>query len=163
MKRANISNRICNNNSDTEKSEWKTDFENTPLSDIFEAAVNGETCHILLVEDHLMCQILAKRFLLKCGYIIDAVADGEKAIIKAAEKKYDVILMDLHLPILDGFEATKKIRALGNINRETPILALTNSSEYEIREKMYAVGMNDYIGKPFNPRELFQKVKHYAF
>jgi CheY-like chemotaxis protein len=163
MKRANISNRTCSNNSDNEKSNWKTDFENIPLSNIFEAALNGGTCHILLVEDHVMCQMLAKRFLLKCGYTVDAVFDGENAIAKAAEKKYDVILMDLHLPNLDGFEATEQIRALNGINQKTPILALTNSSEYEIRERMYATGMDDYIGKPFNPKELYQKVKYYAF
>ncbi len=163
MDRANISNRICNENISPEKSNWKTDLERMPLSDIFESALNGGTCHILLVEDHLMCQLLAKRFLLKCGYTVDTVSDGTDAIDMAKEVEYDIILMDLNLPKKDGFEATEGIRALNNFNFKTPILALTNSSEYEVRKRMYAAGMNDYIGKPFNPKELYQKVKHYTF
>lgn len=164
MSKLNLSNRISNEKTDIGKSSnWRSDIENTPLSGIFESALSGETCHILLVEDHLMSQMLAKRFLLKCGYTVDAVSDGKEAIEKAAMTKYDIILMDLNLPEIDGFEATKVIRAMENFNAATPILALTNSSEYNIREKTYAFGMNDYISKPFNPKELFQKVKHYAF
>jgi len=163
MERANILNRVCNENTNFEKSDWKSDVESVPLSEIFEAALVGESCHVLLVEDHKMSQMLAKRFLLKCGYTVDAVTEGEAAIENAKIIDYDIILMDLNLPGLDGFETTKAIRALNNFNLKTPILALTNTSEYLVREKMFTFGMNDYIAKPFNPKELYQKVRHYAF
>jgi CheY-like chemotaxis protein len=70
--------------------------------------------------------------------------------------------MDLHLPGISGFQTAEMIRSLENKNVNVPILALTSSAEYEVREKMFASGMNDYIGKPFNPKELYQKVKLYV-
>ena len=132
------------------------------MSNIFEQAKAEGTCSILLVEDHVMTQMLVKRFLLNCSYTVDAVSDGETAIEYIEKNKYDVVLMDLHLPGIDGFETTEKIRKSQSENKDIPILALTSSAEYEVREKMFETGMNDYIGKPFNPKELYQKVKFYV-
>lgn len=149
------------NNSLKNKSpiETKTD---SGLSSIFELAKAAGTCSVLLVEDHAMTQMLVKRFLLNCDYTVDAVSDGETAIAMVEKNQYDVVLMDLHLPGIDGFETTARIRKSQNENRNIPILALTSSAEYEVREKMFESGVNDYIGKPFNPKELYQKLKLYV-
>jgi CheY-like chemotaxis protein len=129
---------------------------------IFEQAKAEGTCKVLLVEDHKMTQMLVKRFLLNCNYSVDAVSDGETALALIEKNQYDVVLMDLNLPGIDGFETTEIIRKSQSINTNVPILALTSSAEYEVREKMFASGMNDYIGKPINPKELYQKIKSYV-
>lgn len=150
------------NNSLKNKSPVHEKNSDSGLSNIFEQAKSEGTCSVLLVEDHVMTQMLVKRFLLNCYYTVDAVSDGETAIAMIEKNQYDVVLMDLHLPGIDGFETTEKIRKSQGDNMNIPILALTSSAEYEVREKMFEVGMNDYIGKPFNPKELYQKVKLYV-
>lgn len=116
---------------------------------------------ILLVEDHTVVRMLAKQFLIKKNFKVDAVADGASALLLAIENEYDLILMDLKLPNIDGFGATKVIRALKNKNATIPILALTSSEEKEVSELMKAAGMNGYIGKPFTPSDLCEKIaKH---
>lgn len=139
------------------------DVSKVMMSDIFEEAKKDGTCYILLVEDHTMSRMLVKRFLVKCGYTVDAVEDGESALLLIEISHYDLILMNLGLPGIDGYETTRSIRATENINSDIPILALTSLSEKEVNKKMDKVGINDYIGKPFNPEELYKKVKHYAF
>jgi CheY-like chemotaxis protein len=156
MEEINLNNSLENKNPIHEKNS------NSPLSSIFEQAKAEGTCSVLLVEDHTMTQMLVKRFLLNCNYTVDAVSDGEAALELIEKNHYDVVLMDLHLPGIDGFETTEIIRKSQNGNINIPILALTSSAEYEVREKMFASGMNDYIGKPFNPKELYQKVKFYV-
>ena len=133
------------------------------LSNIFEKAKKGENCYILLVEDHMMSRMLVKRFLIKCGYTVDAVEDGESALLLAEISHYDLVLMNLGLPGIDGYETTKMIRATQNINSNVPILALTSFSKNEVKKQLDEAGLNDYIGKPFKPEELYRKVKEYAF
>lgn len=156
MEQTNLNN-LLNNKSPIHEKE-----SGSVLSNIFERAKAEGTCSVLLVEDHTMTQMLVKRFLLKCNYTVDAVNDGETAIELTEKNQYDIVLMDLHLPGISGFQTAEMIRSLENKNVNVPILALTSSAEYEIREKMFASGMNDYIGKPFNPKELYQKVKLYV-
>ena len=78
------------------------------------------------------------------------------------KKDFDIILMDLQMPEMDGFEATKMIRSLGGAYADLPILALTASAVLEIKSKAFEVGMNDYIMKPFDPDQLFRKIKYYC-
>jgi CheY-like chemotaxis protein len=155
MEETNLNNSLKNKNPVHEKSS------SSALSNIFEQAKAEGTCSVLLVEDHTMTQMLVKRFLLNCNYTVDAVSDGEAALELTEKNQYDVVLMDLNLPGISGFETAKMIRSFQNKNTNVPILALTSSAEYEVREKMFKSGMNDYIGKPFNPNELYQKVKSF--
>ncbi|MFK7946382.1 MAG: response regulator [Saprospiraceae bacterium] len=121
------------------------------------------TQNILLVEDHIMVRMLAKQFLLKNGFEVDAVENGEKALLLTVEKSYDLILMDLKLPGINGFDTTKIIRALNNNNANIPILALTSSTKDEVQEQMNEVGITDYVGKPFKSEKLLQKIHFYIF
>ncbi len=116
---------------------------------------------ILLAEDNLTNQIVAKGLLGKFGYCVDAVANGIEAI-KALEKiPYDLVLMDLQMPELDGLEATRMIRntASGVIHPEIPIIAMTANAMAGDREKCLNAGMNDYISKPVDPIILAEKIE----
>ncbi len=109
--------------------------------------------HILLVEDHIINQIATKKVLEKWGQItVDIAKNGKVAIEKVHANNYDLILMDIQMPILDGIGATKIIRKSSNL----PIIALTAHASDEEKAKCLDIGMNEYITKPFKPKELYQ-------
>ncbi len=122
-----------------------------------EGAVNSAKplypMHILLVEDHIINQIATKKVLEKWGDIkVDIAKNGKIAIEKVKSKAYDLVLMDIQMPILDGIEATKIVRKSSNL----PIIALTAHASDDEKEKCLNAGMNDYLTKPFKPKELYQ-------
>ncbi len=104
--------------------------------------------HVLLVEDNKINQMVTKKFLEKKNMTCDLAENGEDAIQMAKENKYDMILMDVHLPGINGTIATAEIR---KFNYSTPVIALTAISLKENREILLSYGMNDVITKPFNP------------
>jgi len=117
---------------------------------------------ILLVEDNHINKLIASRYLEKWGALVDTADNGLIALEQLAKSSYDLILMDLQMPEMDGFEATKKIR--DNVNLEIkniPIIALTASAMVEVREEVIEAGMNDFITKPFNPAELNNIIAKY--
>ena len=81
------------------------------------------------------------------------------SVDKYAVGKYDVILMDIQMPQMDGYTATQKIREM---DADIPIIALTASATLGNQDRAFLVGMNDYVTKPFNPKELFQKIAKYS-
>lgn len=111
--------------------------------------------NVLLAEDNQMNQLLVQKFVEKWGVNLDVANNGREAIEKLNEKTYDLVLMDVEMPELDGYEATKQIR-LAKI--ETPILAMTAHAFKQVEDKCLAVGMNDYISKPVKPDKLYQKM-----
>ena len=118
---------------------------------------------LLLVEDNEVNQLVATKFLSKWGARIDYAVNGLVALEKIKTKQYDVVLMDLQMPEMDGYEATRAIRALAEpYFQQVPIIALTASAMLEVRDQVYVVGMNDYLSKPFNPNELYGKVAKYT-
>jgi CheY-like chemotaxis protein len=111
----------------------------------------GKTFHILIVEDSMIAQVVLKTQMIKHGCTADTASDGESALMQALSVAYDVILMDIGLgegP--DGFEVTAAIKEQSDINKETPIIAVTSHSEPEFQAKATAVGMVGYFNKPFN-------------
>lgn len=114
---------------------------------------------VLLVEDNEFNAIIAKTFLEGWKVQLDHVMNGKDAVNFALENNYDLVLMDLHMPILNGYDASKEIL---KEKPTLPILALTASAMLDIREKAFSSGMVDYITKPFNPNELFEKVRKYS-
>jgi CheY-like chemotaxis protein len=112
---------------------------------------------ILLAEDNMVNQKLAIRILEKLGYSIDTVADGKEAIQALSKTSYDLVLMDVQMPKLDGIEATRIIRDAQSkvFNPQLPIIALTAHAMKGDKEKCLEAGMNEYISKPINPQELF--------
>jgi len=116
---------------------------------------------VLLVEDTNLNVTVATQFLSKWGVTTNIAENGQIAVREVQKQDYDLILMDLQMPVMDGFEATKAIRKLGGKYEELPIIALTASAELQIREKVYQVDMNDYVTKPFNPQQLYATIhKH---
>jgi CheY-like chemotaxis protein/two-component sensor histidine kinase len=119
-----------------------------------------QNLQILLVEDNKMNQLVVARFLTDWGIEPDCAENGVFAIQKAKEKQYDIILMDLQMPEMDGFEASRNIRKLENY-AHTPIIALTASVAENVAGKIKDAGMNGHVTKPFAPNDLFYKIaKH---
>lgn len=118
-------------------------------------SVNLEKLHLLLVEDHPINQIIALRMLERNGWTVDIASNGQEAVQMAQQTAYDIILMDLQMPVMNGYEATTHIR---RFNQSVPILALTAAALVEEREKVLAVGMNDHLSKPIRSEELLQAV-----
>lgn len=113
---------------------------------------------ILLVEDNYMNRVLASTILTQYGAAITEAEDGAKAIEKIRSQKFDLILMDIQMPVKDGIEATKYVRE--NLDKSTPIIALTANAYKHEEERCLAVGMNDFISKPFEEDKfIFQIVQ----
>jgi len=116
---------------------------------------------ILLAEDYKHSQIIVTRLLKKNGFNnIVIVENGQEALEMVKKEKFDLILMDMQMPIMNGFEATGKIRELPDY-KEIPIIALTAFAMKGDREKCLAAGATDYIPKPIDSKEFIEKVKYY--
>lgn len=113
---------------------------------------------ILLVEDNQMNIMVASKFLHKWKLEVDVALNGLEGVGKVLSNPYDLILMDLQMPLLDGYQATRQIREK---NKDIPIIALTASALLRVRKDVQAAGMNDYITKPFDPQELKRKIAHH--
>jgi CheY-like chemotaxis protein len=113
---------------------------------------------ILLAEDNEINRIVATKFMQSWLLKIDYAGTGTEAVKKMKADTYDLILMDLQMPGLDGYEASQQIRAF---NKTIPIIALTASVMPEIKDKVKQAGMNDYMTKPFVPDRLFETLARY--
>jgi signal transduction histidine kinase/CheY-like chemotaxis protein len=111
---------------------------------------------VLLVEDNLINVMVGKQILEKAKLNVEVVNDGLAAVKKVKENKYDIVLMDIQMPIMDGYQATIEIRKL---NKTLPILALSASIFMEVKDKINESGMNGFIYKPFNPEDLLDKIE----
>jgi PAS domain S-box-containing protein len=109
---------------------------------------------VLVVDDYPMNQLVATAIVEQLGYQVDGANNGAEALAAVQSTRYDVILMDCLMPVMDGYQATRRIRRLEGPCRHTPIVALTASSNTGDREKCLAAGMNDYVSKPFVPAAL---------
>ncbi|MHA7272676.1 hybrid sensor histidine kinase/response regulator [Arthrobacter sp. TMT4-20] len=109
-------------------------------------AQDGPNVRILVVEDNAVNQLVAESMLLKLGYRVDLVGDGAEAVKATSHETYAAVLMDCHMPVMDGFEATRAIR--GREGAHLPIIAMTAGALSEDRERCRAAGMDDYLAKP---------------
>lgn len=109
---------------------------------------------VLVAEDTPANQVVARAMLEKLGHRVQVVGDGDEAVVAAASGTFDLILMDVQMPTVDGYEATRRIRALAPPASATPIIALTAFAQATDREEAIAVGMTGYLGKPIRLPDL---------
>ena len=110
--------------------------------------------HVLLADDNTLNQEIARDLLEQGGLRVSVVDDGVRAVAAVREQPFDVILMDMQMPVMDGLEATRRIRALPH-RATIPIIALTANAMAGDRERCIAAGMDDHVAKPIDPQELF--------
>ncbi|HEX6545251.1 MAG TPA: response regulator [Bryobacteraceae bacterium] len=115
---------------------------------------------ILMAEDNSINQRVGTLILQRAGYKIDLVGDGNEAIEACRRSTYDLILMDCQMPTIDGFEATRQIRAIGG--RQPVIIAVTANALVGERERCLAAGMDDYLSKPFQADQLVAIVEKWV-
>lgn len=130
----------------TSRRERKTGFDVEALKPVRGA-------EILLVEDNEINQQVASEILSKAGLVVTVANNGREGVEAATGKRYDLVLMDIQMPDMDGFEATRQIRKAGI--RELPIVAMTANAMAGDRERSLEAGMNDHVTKPIDPEELF--------
>ena len=134
------------------------------------AAVNTNNLHedykeeklhglrVLLVEDNIINTKIAQKIMSQWDVIVDTAENGLVGVEKYNTKSYDVILMDLSMPVMDGYDATIEIR---KTDKMIPIIALTASASFGYLDRALQIGINEYIIKPFNPKELNMKLRKY--
>lgn len=117
---------------------------------------------ILVVEDNEVNQLVACEMVAKLGYQAEVAADGAEAVTATASRSYAAVLMDCHMPVMDGFEATRTIRARGNRFKSLPIIAMTAGAQDEDRERCLSAGMDDYLSKPVDLAALEEALERWV-
>ena len=118
------------------------------------------TKRILIIEDQEDNRVIMRDLLSSAGYALIEAVDGEEGVKLACRERPDLILMDIQLPVLDGYEATRRIRAVAEL-KSTPIIAVTSYALSGDEAKTRAAGCNSYVAKPFSPRELLARVREF--
>ena len=118
------------------------------------------TKRILIIEDQEDNRAIMRDLLSGAGFELIEAMDGEEGVKLAQSERPDLILMDIQLPIIDGYEATRQIRAIGEL-KSIPIIAVTSYALSGDEAKTRAAGCNGYVAKPFSPRQLLAKVREF--
>jgi PAS domain S-box-containing protein len=121
----------------------------------------GARARVLLVEDNNTNRMIARTMLENAGHTVDVAANGLEAVRAAVKFSYDIILMDISMPEMDGHQATREIRKHSNLAPDVPIVAMTAHAFQEDREAALEAGMNDYLVKPIRPDELMSVVEQW--
>jgi PAS domain S-box-containing protein len=118
---------------------------------------------LLLVDDNPINVMVVSKYLEKWGIDVDVAGDGAEAVAKVRQQEYELVLMDLQMPGMDGYEATSTIRNFGEDKyRRLPVIALSASSSVDHKDRMDAAGINDFVSKPFNAEVLQSKIAFYT-
>jgi len=124
---------------------------------------DGSKLSILLVEDQIINRKIVIQLLERKGYKVSIAVNGKEAVDKTKKERFNIILMDVQMPVMDGFEATIQIREYEKSKKiHTPIVAMTAHAMKGDKEKCIAVGMDYYISKPVNPEELYNTIEEVA-
>jgi signal transduction histidine kinase/CheY-like chemotaxis protein len=126
------------------------------------AEATKEMTSILLVEDNDINQKVAMKTLTKYGFMADVVGNGQKALETLKKKHYDIVLMDVQMPEMDGLEATREIRKWEPPLCRIPIIALTAGAFNEDRQRCEAAGMDDFLTKPFDPQKMHDVIRKWT-
>jgi PAS domain S-box-containing protein len=124
---------------------------------------SGARKHVLVAEDNFVNQKVALRMLEKIGYRADVASNGREAVDAVVRHRYEAVLMDCHMPVMDGYEATRAIRNLDDeARRATPIIAMTAGAMKEDEERARGAGMDDYLAKPVKVERLAATLAHWT-
>jgi two-component system cell cycle response regulator DivK len=118
------------------------------------------TEHILVVEDQEDNRQILRDLLTNAGYEMAEAVNGESALAEVAKQRPDLIFMDIQLPVMDGYEATRRIRINPDL-KSVPIIAVTSYALVGDEGKALAAGCDAYVTKPFSPRQLLAKIREY--
>jgi len=142
--------------SQTSDSDPRWREEKADASPSTDASADGiQPLKVLVAEDNRVNQIVARKSLERLGCHVEMAWNGTEAVQLAAIQRFDIILMDCQMPEMDGFEATRKIRAAAEgPNASTPIVAVTANAMADVGERCLQAGMQDHLSKPFLPRDL---------
>ena len=120
----------------------------------------GKKVRVLVAEDNPVNKKLIEILLQKLGFEGEIVSNGKEAVEKAMTEDFDICLMDIHMPVMSGIEATEEIRKKGNTT--LPIVALTADVFKEGKERCLEAGMNDFLSRPVKPEKLEQKIAEWT-
>jgi signal transduction histidine kinase/DNA-binding response OmpR family regulator len=123
---------------------------------------NGKRQRILIVDDNEINRYVASEQVEQAGFLVDIASNGEEAVKQVQAGNYAAILMDCQMPVMDGYTASKVIRAWEGDQRHTPIIALTAHAMAGERDKVLAAGMDDYLSKPLKPQSLERMLQRYV-
>jgi CheY-like chemotaxis protein len=126
--------------------------------ELLPANAAGSLLRVLVVEDNQVNQLLVTTILAKAGMRAEVAANGVEAVQAVHQRNFDVILMDMQMPEMDGLEATRRIRQLGALGKVVPIIAMTANAMQEDRRRCLEAGMNDFVAKPIDSAELLRKI-----
>lgn len=120
--------------------------------------------HVLLAEDNQINQVVATQILKKWNAQVTVASNGREALQALQNEVFDIVLMDLQMPEMSGYEVTEQVRSANStvINKDIPIIALSADAFQETRSKVLAMGMTDFVTKPFNQDELYSKIAEYT-
>lgn len=121
----------------------------------------GRLQTLLVADDLELMRDLARYYLEPLGCDIDLATNGDQAVQAVGSRHYDLVLMDIQMPIMDGVEATRSIRAMGGLRSQVPIVAFTTNIEPEQVASYLGAGMNDHIPKPINRQMFVEKVRQW--
>jgi len=138
--------------SDDDSSNWSSEQASAESASAQLARIRG--AHLLVVEDNALNQEVAMELLSSAGFAVDLAENGERAVSQVQAADYDLIFMDMQMPVMDGISATRAIRALPG-RAELPIVAMTANAMSADRERCLAAGMNDHLAKPIDPDGLW--------
>ena len=139
---------------------YRQGSEPPPAPDTDPDALRG--IRILLAEDNPVNQKVAKIILRKLGCLVQVANNGEEAVAEVQRQRYDLVLMDCQMPVMDGYEATRMIRLLPNAEAEIPVIAMTANAMEGDRERCLQAGMDDYLTKPIQPQALVVALRRWG-
>lgn len=131
-----------------------------PQEKVVEAAAHG-TGHILIVEDNVTNQLVLSKMLERAGYTSQIAENGAIGLARIQAEPFDLVFMDVSMPVMDGLTATRQIRALGGAYARLPIIAMTAQSMAGDRERCLNAGMNDYLSKPIDRAAMLRCLQHW--
>ena len=137
---------------------WTASFAQ-PASEVSTPERNPETIRVLVAEDHEVSRVLLKRLLEMRDYQVTTVSNGREVLEEIARQTFDLVLMDIHMPGLDGLEATAEIRRQEQAGPHIPIVAVTAEAAPRLREHYLAAGFSEYLSKPIKPEELYALIE----